>query len=146
MLKQQIEEQIKNALKGGEELRLSTLRFLLSAIKNEEIAKQREVTDEEVISVVRHQVKQRKESIEAFQKGGREELAGKERQELEILNKFLPQQLSEEEVKKLVQETIAELPESERKNFGKVMGMVMSRLKGQTEGNIVAKVVKEVLS
>lgn len=146
MLKQQIEEQIKNALKGGEELRLSTLRFLLSAIKNDEIAKQREVTDEEVISVVRHQVKQRKESIEAFQKGGREELAEKERQELEILNKFLPQQLSEEEVKKMVQETIAELPESERKNFGKVMGVVMSRIKGQTEGNIVAKVVKEVLS
>lgn len=146
MLKQQIEEQIKNALKGGEELRLSTLRFLLSAIKNDEIAKQREVTDEEVISVVRHQVKQRKESIEAFQKGGREELAEKERQELEILNKFLPQQLSEEEVKKMVQETIAELPESERKNFGKVMGVVMGRIKGQTEGNIVAKVVKEVLS
>lgn len=146
MLKQQIEEQIKNALKGGEELRLSTLRFLLSAIKNDEIAKRREVTDEEVISVVRHQVKQRKESIEAFQKGGREELAEKERQELEILNKFLPQQLSEEEVKKMVQETIAELPESERKNFGKVMGVVMSRIKGQTEGNIVAKVVKEVLS
>jgi len=145
MLKQQIEEQIKNALKGGEELRLSTLRFLLSAIKNEEIAKQREVTDEEVISVVQHQVKQRKESIEAFQKGGREELAEKERQELVILSKFLPQQLSEEEVKKIVQETIAELPENERKNFGKVMGIVMGRLKGQTEGNIVAKVVKEVL-
>lgn len=146
MLKQQIEEQIRNALKGGEELRLSTLRFLLSAIKNDEIAKQREVTDEEVISVVRHQVKQRKESIEAFQKGEREELAEKERQELEILNKFLPQQLSEEEVKKMVQETIAELPESERKNFGKVMGIVMGRIKGQTEGSIVAKVVKEVLS
>ena len=145
MLKQQIEEQIKNALKGGEELKLSTLRFLLSAIKNEEIAKQKEATDEEVISVVQHQVKQRKESIEAFQKGGREELAEKERQELVILSKFLPQQLSEEEVKKIVQETIAELPENERKNFGKVMGTVMGCLKGQTEGNIVAKVVKEVL-
>ncbi len=146
MLKQDIEQQIKEALKGGDQVRLSTLRLLLAAIKNEEIAQQREATDEDVVAVVQKQIKQRKESIEAFTKGGREELAAKERQELEILNKYLPQQFSEEEVKKMVQEVISQLPEEERKNFGKVMGAVMARVKGKAEGNLVSRLVKENLS
>jgi len=145
MLKQTVEQQIKEALKAGETLRLSTLRLLLSAINNEEIAKQKELSEEETVLVVQHQAKQRREAIEAYEKGGREELAAKERQELEILNKFLPQQLSEEEVKKNVLEIIAGLSDDDKKNFGKVMGTVMARLKGQTEGNLVGKVVKEVL-
>jgi len=95
---------------------------------------------------VQHQAKQRKEAIEAYEKGGREELAAKERQELEILNKFLPQQLSEEEVKKIVLEVVAGLSDDDKKNFGKIMGSAMTRLKGQTEGNIVSKVVKEILA
>ncbi len=146
MLKQDIEQQIKEALKAGEQFKLSALRFLLAAIKNEEIARQREATDEDVVAVLQKQAKQRRESIEAFAKGGREELAEKERQELEILNKFLPQQMSEEEVKKTVQEVIAELPETERNNFGKVMGASMARLKGKAEGNLVSKAVKESLA
>ncbi|PIV01495.1 glutamyl-tRNA amidotransferase [Candidatus Shapirobacteria bacterium CG03_land_8_20_14_0_80_39_12] len=146
MLKQTVEEQIKVALKAGETLRLSTLRLLLSAINNEEIAKQKELSEEEIIAVVQHQAKQRKEAIEAYEKGGREELAAKERQELEILNKFLPQQLSEEEVKKIVLEVVAGLSDDDKKNFGKIMGSAMTRLKGQTEGNIVSKVVKEILA
>lgn len=145
MLKQDIEQQIKESLKGGDQLRLSTLRFLLSAIKNEEIAKQHEATDEDVITVVQRQIKQRKESIEAFQKGGRTDLEQKERDEMAILNNFLPQQLSEEELRKVVSEIISQLPEGEKNNFGKVMGMVMGRVKGRTDGNIVSKVVKEVL-
>lgn len=146
MLKQTVEQQIKEALKAGEALRLSTLRLLLSAINNEEIAKQKELSEEEITSVVQHQAKQRREAIEAYEKGGRVELARKESQELEILNKFLPQQLSEEEVKKNVLEIIAGLSDDDRKSFGKVMGTVMARLKGQTEGNLVGKVVKEVMS
>jgi len=146
MLKQTVEEQIKVALKAGETLRLSTLRLLLSAINNEEIAKQKELSEEEIIAVVQHQAKQRREAIEAYEKGGREELAAKERQELEILNKFLPQQLSEEEVKKIVLEVVAGLSDDDKKNFGKIMGSAMTRLKGQTEGNIVSKVVKEILA
>jgi len=146
MLKQTVEEQIKVALKAGETLRLSTLILLLSAINNEEIAKQKELSEEEIIAVVQHQAKQRKEAIEAYEKGGREELAAKERQELEILNKFLPQQLSEEEVKKIVLEVVAGLSDDDKKNFGKIMGSAMTRLKGQTEGNIVSKVVKEILA
>ncbi len=146
MIKQTVEQQIKEALKAGEALRLSTLRLLLSAINNEGIAKQKELSEEEVITVVQHQAKQRREAIEAYEQGGREELAAKERQELEILGNFLPQQLSEEEVKKIVVEVVAGLSDDEKKNFGKVMGQAMARLKGQTEGNLVSKVVKEVLS
>jgi len=145
MLKQQIERQIIDALKGGDQLRLSTLRFLLSAIKNEEIAKQREATDEDVIVVVQRQVKQRLESIEAFQKGGRTDLEQKERDEMAILNNFLPRQLSQVELRKIVEEVRATLPESDKKNFGKVMGMVMARVKGRAGGDLVSKVVKESL-
>jgi len=94
---------------------------------------------------VQRQVKQHKESIEAFTKGGREELARKERAELEILKTFLPQQLSSEEIKKMVEETITQLPEQDRNNFGKVMGAVMGRVKGKADGNTVGKVVKELL-
>lgn len=146
MLKQDIEQGIKEALKGGDQVRLSTLRLLLAAIKNDEIAKQREATDEDVVFVVQKQIKQRRESIEAFTKGRRDDLAAKERQELEILIKFLPQQLSEEEVRIIVQEVINGLPESDRNNFGKVMGMSMAKLKGKTDGNLVGKVVREALS
>ena len=144
-LKQQVEEQIKESLKKGDKLRLSTLRFLLSAIKNEEIAKQREATDEDVVAVVQRQVKQRLESIEAFQKGGRKDLEQKERDEMAILNTFVPQQLSEQELRKIVEEVVVSLPESDRKNFGKVMGQTMARVKGRADGNSVSKVVKELL-
>lgn len=145
MLKQQIEQQIKEALKAGEQLRLSTLRFLLAALQNEEIAKQEELTDEDVVTVVQRQVKQRRESIDAFTKGGREELAQKERAELKILNTFLPRQLSEEELIKIVSEEIAKLSESGRGDFGKVMAVVMASVRGKTDGNMVSKVVKELL-
>jgi len=144
-LKQQVEEQIKESLKKGDKLRLSTLRFLLSAIKNEEIAKQREATDEDVVAVVQRQVKQRLESIEAFQKGGRKDLEQKERDEMAILNTFVPQQLSEEELRKIGEEVIAVLPENEKKNFGRVMSQVMGQVKGRADGNIVSKIVKELL-
>jgi len=144
-LKQQVEEQIKESLKKGDKLRLSTLRFLLSAIKNEEIAKQREATDEDVVAVVQRQVKQRLESIEAFQKGGRKDLEQKERDEMAILNTFVPQQLSEQELRKIIHEVIAVLPEGDQKNFGKVMGQTMGKVKGRADGNSVSKVVKELL-
>ena len=145
MLRQDIELGIKEALKSGDQIRLSTLRFLLAAVQNEEIAKQREAADEDVIAVVQKQVKQHKESIEAYEKGGRRELAQKEKNELEILNKFLPQQMSEEEIKKIVDEARVSLSEGDKNNFGKVMGMVMAMVKGKADGNLVSKVVKELV-
>jgi len=146
MLKQDIESQIKEALKSGDQMRLSTLRFLLAAIQNEEIAKQKELTEEDVVAVVQRQVKQHRESIEAFQKAHRDDLVQKEQTELQILSKFLPQQLSEEELRKVVEEVVGQLPESEKNNFGKVMGAVIGRVKGKTDGSMVSEVVKEFLA
>ncbi|RJR24803.1 GatB/YqeY domain-containing protein [Candidatus Microgenomates bacterium] len=144
-LKTQIEENIKQSLKAGQKEELSALRMLLAAVKNEEIAKQREATDEDVIAVVQRQIKQRKESAEIYEKAGREELSSKERAEIEVLSKFLPQQLSEDELRNVVQEVISTLPENEKNNFGKVMGMVMAKVKGRAEGNEVGRIVREML-
>lgn len=146
MLKQQVEQGIKEALKAGEQLKLSTLRMLLAAIQNEEISKQRQLTNDDIIMVVQKQVKQHRESIEAFEKGGRIDLVSKEKDEMSILSKFLPQQLSPDELRKIVEEVIAQLPESERRNIGRVVGQVMGRVKGKADGNTVSKAVKEVLS
>jgi uncharacterized protein YqeY len=145
MLKQDIEQQAKDALKAGDQLKLSTLRFLLAALQNEEIAKKRELSDEEVVALVQRQVKQHRESIEAFSKGGRSDLASKEEEELKILNTFVPQQLSDDELGKIVQEVINSFTESDQKNFGKVMGAVMAKVKGKSDGGKVSKIVKETL-
>ncbi len=145
MLRQDIEQQMREALKAGNRELLDTLRFLFSAIKNAEIDWKREATDEDVVAVVQKQVKQHKESIEAFQKAGRLELAAKEESELNILSKYLPQQMGEDELRVIVSESVNGLPESDRKNFGKVMGAVMGRVKGKAGGDLVSKIVKEVI-
>lgn len=144
-LKTQIEEQIKESLKAGQKERLSALRMLLAAVKNDEIAKQKEASDEDVVSVVQKQIKQRRESIEIYDKAGRDELAAIERGEIEVLSKFLPQQLSEEDLKNVVREVVSSLPDNERNNFGKVMSQTMSKVKGQSDGSSVSRIVKEIL-
>lgn len=141
---QKIEEDLKLALKSREELTVSTLRFLISAIKNQEIEKQRELTDEEVVQILQKQIKQRRESITAFQSGRREDLALKEKKELEILSKYLPQQLTPKELEEIVKEVIAQLGPTP-KDFGKVMGQVMAKVKGKAEGSLVSQTVKEAL-
>jgi len=141
-LKQKIEADLKTSLKAKEELKVSTLRFTLSAIKNEEIAKQKELTDEELVQVLQKQAKLRRESIEAFRSGGREDLVSKESQELEILNNYLPQQLTTKELEKIVSEVIEEL-KAGPKDFGKVMGEVMARAKGRINGTEAAQAVKK---
>ncbi len=135
-LKQKIEEAIVIALKGHQELVVSTLRMLMAAIKNVEIAKQKELSDEEVIEVVQKEVKNRRESIVAFKAGNREDLADKENKELDILNKYLPAQISEEELKKIVSEVAVQLKAGPG-DFGKVMGAVMARVKGKADGGQV---------
>jgi uncharacterized protein YqeY len=146
MLKSQIEQEVKEALKAGDQTRLSVLRLLLAAIKNEEITKNKELAPEEEIAIVFRQVKQRREAAEAYRKGNREDLAQKEEVEIEILNNYLPQQLTEEKVREIVSEVIEALPETDKGNFGKVMGAVMARVKGQTDGNTVSRIVRETLS
>jgi len=103
------------------------------------------LTDEEIIEVISAEAKKRRESIEGFQKGNRQELADKEKKELEILEKYLPEQLSQEELKKLVQEAIAKVGAKEMRDMGKIMQELMPKIKGKADGSSVSKAVKELL-
>lgn len=148
MLLEKIQSDLKEALKAKDEVEISTLRFLLSSIHNREIelrVEKKTLTDEEVIKVIQRQVKERKESIEAFKKGKREDLVRKEQKELQILSNYLPQQISEKEMKKMVEDVIKEIGATGPSDFGKVMGAVMLRARGRAEGEVVARIVKEFL-
>lgn len=132
-------------MKAQEVVRRETLRLALSAVHNEEVAKRSPLDDAAVEAVLRRQVKMRRESIEAFDKGNRPELAAKERDELAILEGYLPQQLGAEAIRPVVERVLAELGAVGPKDQGKVMQKVMAELKGQAEGGTVAAVVSAVL-
>ena len=138
-------EELKEALRAGNHTKLSVIRLLKSSIKNREIEKMAPLTDEEIIDIIMTALKQRRESIEQFQKGGREDLVQKEKSELEVLQTFLPQQLSEEELVSEVQAVIREVGASSPKDMGKVMKIVMVRVKGRAEGARVSSLVKELM-
>lgn len=162
-LKEEIQENLKTALKEKRELELSALRMLNSAIINkekekryklsrakpelreDELEKESQLSDEEIVEVISSEIKKRKEAIPAFEKGKREDLVKKEKLELEILQKYLPEQLSEEEIKKLAKEAIEKLGTTELKDMGKVMAELMPKVKGKAEGGTVSKIVKEFL-
>lgn len=148
-LKEKIHNDLKEAMKAGDVLRRDTLRMLDSAIKNAEIEKMKKETglaDEEVVEVAARAVKQRKDSIEQYEKGGRADLAEKEKQELEILLAYLPEQMGEDKIREVVKGVIAETGASSKADMGKVMGAAMGKLKGQADGNVVKKIVEEALS
>ncbi len=148
LLKEKINSDLKEALKAGNAEKRDTLRFIVSAIKNaeiEKIKKEEGLNDEEVIEVVSRQIKQRKDSVEQYKKGNRPDLAEKENKEIEILLKYLPKQLSEEEIRKEVKKTILQIGASSA-NFGKIMGEAMRNLKGKADGNAVKKILQEELS
>jgi len=154
MLKEDIKKDLNEALKSREELKTSVLRLLSSAILNKEKDKRYKsgkaedvsLTDEEIIDVISSESKKRKEAIELYQKGDRPELAKKEKEEMEILQKYLPEQLSEEEIKKLVKAAIAKTGAKEQKDMGKVMAELVSKVKGKADGSLVSKIVKESLT
>ncbi len=141
-----LQSDLKNAQLARDEIRVSTLRLLLSEIKNAEIAKGENLSDADIISVVQREVKKRKEAIAGFRSGGREEQAQKEEMEEVVLKSYLPVQLSTEELTKIVQESINEVGATSISDMGKVIGMVMGRVKGQAEGGTVSGLVKEKLS
>lgn len=131
------------------ELKTSVLRMLLSAINYYEIQKGGagyEATDEDVLAVIQKEAKQRKDSIEEFKKAGRLELVDKETKELEMLQVYLPKQMTEEEIKKLVIEVIKETNAKSFTDIGKVMGTLMPKVKGKTDGGLVSKIVRESLT
>lgn len=146
MLLEQIKGELMEAMKARNDSKVSTLRFLLAQIQNKTIEKKQELTDEDVVLVIQKQAKKSQESIEAFKQGGREDLVGKEQSELDILSKYLPQQISMDELRKIVQQTATEVGAVSPADFGKVMGMVMGKVKGQADGNQVTEIVKETLN
>lgn len=149
MLKQKLQEELRQSMLAKDTLKTSVLRMLLSAINYYEIQKGGagyEATDEDVLSVIQKEVRQHKDSIEQFQKAGRQELVDKETKELELLQKYLPKQISEGEVSNLVKEAIKQTGATGVKDIGKVMGALMPKLKGKADGGIVSKIVKEQLS
>ena len=143
----QIEEDFIQALKEKNELVILVLRQIKTALANAEIAKKREeVTQEEIIKILRSEVKKRKEAIELYKQGGRDELAAKETKEIEIVSKYLPPELSEDEIKQKVKAAIAKVGAAGSQDTGKVMGVVMKELGGQADGNVVSQLVKTELS
>ncbi|SNR60226.1 GatB/YqeY domain-containing protein [Desulfurobacterium atlanticum] len=145
-IKEQLKNDMKEAMKAKDKVKLSTIRMIMSLIKNAEIDKRGELTDEEVISLLQKYAKQRKESIEMYERGGRQDLVEKEKAELAIVESYLPEQLDENEIKNIVKSTIEEVGASSVKDMGKVMKAVMPKLRGRADGSVVNRIVKELLS
>ena len=141
-LKTEIHQQMTAAMKARDELRLSTLRMLISAIRYKEDELGHELSDDEVRAVAGSQVKKRTESIEAFEQAGRSELVAKETAEREMLAAFAPEQLSDEAVDALVDEAIASTGATTMQHMGQVMGAIMAKAKGQVDGSAVQAKVK----
>ncbi len=149
MLQEDIQSDLKDALKSGDDLRLSVLRDIKSGISNELISEgqtpQDSLSDEEVMAVIARLTKQRREAIEEFKAGDRDELADKEQKELEILESYLPDKMSDEELETLIEEKIAETGAEGMSDMGQVMGAVMSEVGPATDGNDVREIVQEKL-
>jgi len=146
MLKNRIESDLKNALKNKDAAKVSTLRFLKSAMQNLAIEKRKDLEDSDIISVIKKQVKQRKDSIEGFRQGNRMDLVRKEELEHEILTSYLPEEISRENIILIVKEAIVELSAGSLKDMGSVIKLVMAKAKGQADGSMVSAIVKEELS
>lgn len=142
-----INEDLKQAMRDRDAFRLSVLRMLVAALKNKkiEMGQDTEMSDDLILSVLKSEVKKRRDSIVSYLEGKREDLAQKEKSEVEILEKYMPEMMSEEEIEKIVKEVIASVGATGPADFGKVMGAAMGKTKGQADGNVVSKVVKKSL-
>jgi uncharacterized protein YqeY len=145
-LEERLVEEMKEAMKSNEKLRLSTIRMIRSAVKNKEIEFRKPLNDEEVQKVIQGMVRKGDESLEQFKLGGRMDLVEKESKEIEILKSFLPQSLTHEEILRIIDQTIEETQSTTLKDLGKVMKSVMPKLQGKADGKLVNQLVKERLS
>ncbi len=145
-LKEKITADLTVAMKTKDELKLSSLRMLKAEIMKYEVsAKDMVETDEVIVDLIKKAIKQRKEAAEGFEKGGKKDMAEKELAEVKIYEAYMPEQMSEEQVKVVVQEVIAQLKPAGPQDFGKVMGAIMGKVKGKADGGVVNKVVKSLL-
>lgn len=146
-MEQKLREDLKQAQLSRDEVKVSTLRLLLSELTYAKVAKGTDsLSDEDVISAIQKEAKKRKESIESFKKGAREDLASKEEAELKILQTYLPEQISDEELTSLVQESINDIGASSMADMGKVIGLVMGKVGQRAEGSRVSSIVRSKLS
>lgn len=141
----QIDSDYIEAYKNREDLRVSVLRLLKTSLKNLSIDKKAELTDEDAVYAIAKEIKQRKEAIAEYEKGGREDLAGKEKEEIVILSKYLPEQMGEDEIRAIVSETLSGINYT-KEQTGRAIGEVMSKVKGKADGALVARLVNEYLS
>ncbi len=144
-LKERLMEEMKDSMKKGEQIKLSAIRMVRAGIKNKEIELGRELNDEDVIGVIKSAIKQRKDSYVQFLNAKRMDLAEKEKKEIEVLSVYLPEQMSEDDIKKRVREIISEMGVTTSKDLGRVMKVLMPELKGKADGNTVNKIAKELL-
>ena len=142
VLRDRIADEMRAAMKAREQTRVSTLRMLMAAMKNTQVEKGHELSDDEVLEVVAREAKRRRESMEAFEKGGRAELVEKEGAELAVLAAYLPEQLGDDQLAKLVDDAIAETGASTPKEMGAVMKVVMGKVKGRADGASVSAMVR----
>ena len=148
-IKDKIQADLKDAMKANDEIKRDALRSLSSMIKNTEIKEGRQekgIGDKEVMKIIGSAVKQRKDSMEQYGKGGRADLAGREERELEILSVYLPRQLATEEIKEIVEKAVKQTGAQSKSDMGKVMGVAMKQISGRADGNLVKKIVEEILA
>ena len=163
-IKRQIQDNVKESLKAGNNLASGALRMVLASIiskekekrykiakekpdsAEQELIKESELTDEETMGVLFSEIKKRKDAIVLYEKGNRQELADKEKKEIEILQKYLPEQISTEELRKIVGESIKKIGAKEIKDTGKIMADLMPKIKGRADSGEISKIVKELLS
>lgn len=150
MITEQIQEQIKDAMRAKDSVRLTTLRGALSAFTNESVALKRtpqdKLSDAEALTVIRRLVKQRKDSIEQFEKGGRADLAEAEKAELTILEEFLPAQMSEAQIREIALKKKEEMGALDKAGAGKLMGAIIKEAQGNADSALVKKIVEELLA
>jgi uncharacterized protein YqeY len=145
-LEERLVEEMKQAMKSNDKLRLSTIRMIRSALKNKEIEVRKKLEDEDIVKVIQVMVRKGEESVEQFQTGGRTDLVEKEKSEIEILKSFLPKPLSQEEILKIIDQSIQETQASSPKDIGKVMKSVIPKIGGKADGKLINQLVKERLS
>ena len=145
-LKQKLSDDLKQAMREGDKVRRSAIRLAMAAIKNAEIARQASLEDADILGVIAKEVRQHKESIEAFKQGGRQELVAQEEAELAILEQYLPQQMSREEIMAEARRVIAEVGAQGLSDKGKVMPQLIAQLKGKADGREINEVVTELLT
>ena len=141
-----LNEDMKTAMRNKEKQKLSVIRMVKSSLQNEQIKLGRELTEEDGLTVLSRELKQRKDSLHEFEKAGREDLTSKLQEELVILEQYMPEQLSEEEIVEIVKEAIAEVGASSKSDMGKVLGAIMPKVKGKADGGLVNRIVQQHLT